>query len=620
MKARRLGEPLSAVGVSAAGFGTYNGKPYIYAVGSGKTCAMYVIDAEDGVCLKKMDLNGSSHTWGVSVAKDGTVYAGGDGYFYRYIPGSDEAENLGKPIEGETYFWNTTIDDQDRPYCGTYPNGKIFRFDPKSQSFENYGQMVEGEQYVRSIVWVKGKIYAGIGSHAHLIELDPETGAKREIPLPDGCEDAPFVYDLSAAYPKLFAFIKNVLHIYDLEENRWVGKLENAGSAVSPLDEQGNVYLAKDGVLCALHVETMEIKPTEVPCQGVRIWGMVELSADGFPGKTLISANASGYWLYNPITKQYKKTEVKLPGIPVGIQSLTTGKDGTIYIGGYFNGGFASYDPDKDAFTECKAFGQSENLIEYKGKLYAGVYPKARIYVYDKTKEWKMNENPKLAFTLENEGQDRPFGLADAGRYLAIGTVPNYGMLGGALTLYDAERDVHEVFRQLVWNQSIICLTYHNGIIYGGTSVYGGLGVKPTESEGKLFLFDINEKRKVWEGVPVPGQKAVSALCVGENGIIWGLTPGYLFRFEPSSRTFEHVEQLTDAPDWEKATHFWRGEFIQYDPSGYLVGNVRGKLFRYRLADGKTEFLEERIGLFARDLHGNAYFARGTELFQYRFD
>jgi hypothetical protein len=47
---------------------------------------------------------------------------------------------------------------------------------------------------------------------------------------------------------------------------------------------------------------------------------------------------------------------------------------------------------------------------------------------------------------------------------------------------------------------------------------------------------------------------------------------------------------------------------------------VRGKLFRYRLADGKTEFLEERIGLFARDLHGNAYFARGTELFQYRFD
>jgi streptogramin lyase len=58
---------------------------------------------------------------------------------------------------------------------------------PQKQSFENFGQLVDGEQYVRSIAAAGGKIYAGIGSHAHLVELDPETGEKREIPLPEGC-------------------------------------------------------------------------------------------------------------------------------------------------------------------------------------------------------------------------------------------------------------------------------------------------------------------------------------------------------------------------------------------------------------------------------------------------
>lgn len=620
MGARLLGEPLPVAGISAMDYGTYEGKAMIYAVASGKTCAMYMIDVESGECLRKMDLHGSSHTWGVSVAADGTVYAGGDGYFYRYIPGEDEAENLGRPIEGENYFWQTTVDEHGHPYCGTYPNGKVFRYEAKTKTFRDYGQIVDGENYVRSLSAANGKIYAGIGSKAHLIELDPQSGQKREIPLPEECQNSDFVYDLTAAYPKLFAYISNVLHVYDLEQGQWVARFEQTSSSVSAADEEGYVYLIYQGKLSRLHLETLELIQTDVQWGSAANLGWVELSSPDFPGKTLINMGSESYKLYNPVSGRSKEVKVELEGIPMGVQSLTAGSDGRIYIGGYFYGGFASYDPEKDQLTPCQRFGQTENMLEYKGKLYLGVYTGARIYEYDPNQAWEMNHNPALKFSLSDQGQDRPFAFADAGEYLAIGTVPGYGKLGGALTLYDPETDHYEVFRDVVPEQSVICLTHRDGIIFGGTSVWGGLGIKPTAEEAKLFLFDVKEKRKIWEGAPCPGEKAVSALCTDDQGFVWGLTRSSIFKFNPKTRVFELVQQWMSPPDWSKVPHFWRGEFIQFDPAGYLFGNFRNKLFRYDIAADRVEFFEEEVNLFARDRHGNAYYAKGTELYQYKFE
>lgn len=393
---RSLGEPLTIAGMFVAALGKYQGKSQIYAVSSGKTCAMYVIDLETGECLKKLDLEGSSHTWGI--------------------------------------------------------------------------------------------------------------------------------------------------YVYHVQQKRWVGKYEHTSKVISPADENGNVYLLQEGKLCSLNISTQDIEETNIACETSIHMDWIDLKNDEFTGKVLVIVEAESYLIYDPRTKKYKKIEVKLPGIPVSIRTLLTGSDGKIYMGGYFRGGFTTYDPMLGLFSECVSFGQTEGVAEYNKKLYLGVYPFARIYCYDMSKPWHHNINPELKFTLRDHDQDRPFAMIDAGRCLAIGTVPNYGTLGGALTLYDDTNDTHEVYTNLVDHQSIICFTESQGMLFGGTSIWGRLGIQPIETEGKLFMFDLYEKKKIWEGTPIARDTAISGLCTDSEGMIWGLTPSSIFKFDPSKKVVVHSQ------------------------------------------------------------------------------
>lgn len=617
-KTRLLGKPIHAVGISGAAHGMYNGRHYIYAVSSGEPCVMFVIDALTATCVKRMEMSGSSHNWGVSVTSDGTVYAGGDGIFYRYVPGSDSLESLGVAVKGENYFWLTTVDDQDYPYCGTFPNGKVFRYEPENGIFRDYGQMVEHEQYVRSIVFTNGKIYAGIGTTAHIIELDPHTGAKREIELPEECKAIKFVYHLSAVDTLLFALINGNVHIYDLAAEQWIGKLDNASGVISTPDAEGNIYFIQNGLLTRMNIHDLVPQPTTFERSSINNIAWIEYPGELFPGRSLISMNSAGFWIYNPATGHAQSFAVEMEGQPIGIQSLTTGADGTIHIGAYFLGGYASYHPQTDAFTPSKPFGQPENMLVYRDQLYLGVYTGGRIFRYDPAQPWQANVNPKLLFSLKEDGQDRPFALTSTNRYLVAGSVPAYGTLGGVLALYDPETEEKFVHKQLVQNQSVICLTSIGDMVFGGTSVYGGLGVRPSETQAYLFMFDTTTQQKVWEGAPVEGDLAVSAVCPDDKGNIWGLTPSSIFRFNPQTKTFEFIRELQEKPDYAKISQYWRCEFIEYDVSGCLYGNFRNKLFRYHIADDQFDVLEEKVGLFTRDLEGNLYFARATELYQYK--
>src|SRR5690606_1781157 len=133
---------------------------------------------------------------------------------------------------------------------------------------------------------------------------------------------------------------------------------------VSKADEHGHVYFTQDQQLCYLDVETMEVTSTGIRCGGVSNLSWLDLELEEFSGRTLVSANSGGYWLYHPSSGRHKGVKVELAGIPVAIQSLTTGADDTIYIGGYFRGGLATYSTTNDEFTDCQPFGQTENMLE----------------------------------------------------------------------------------------------------------------------------------------------------------------------------------------------------------------------------------------------------------------
>lgn len=621
-----LGKPIHSISILAAAYKTASYQDArIYAVSSGETCLFYDIDLSRGVCERTFAMPGSAHCWGVAIGADGAVYATGDGYLYRYSPRDGTFESLGMPIAGENYFFKLRTAPDGRLYGGTYPNGKVYEYDPATKRFRDFGQMAPGQSYVRGLALHEGNLYIGVGVQtAQVIEYDMVTGAKRDLALPAHFADDKFIYDVDVAYPLLFVRTgaSQRLAVYDLREDRWVREWDGANGWDVLADPRGtSVYAIKDKTMHVYDTAAGELRATGFhvgePANGL---GWIGEDADGrFAGCVIGIRRGGGIWIYNPVTGEATEVRIALTEQPTKIRALTCGPDGAICIGGYFAGGFARYEPADGSMAEYKGISQIDGFAVSDERIYIGAYPYANLFAYEPGAAWEYGRNPRLLFSLAEHRQDRPFELAMAGKELAVGTYPEYGRLGGALSLYDPDSGKLEVYDQLIDRQCIVALAYRDGVLYGGTSVWGSLGLKPEAAEAVLFAWDTAERRLLWQTVPVPGERAVASLAFDGEGTLWGVTGGLLFRFDAAMRRTTDVRRLF-AYDWDDITHFVHTSRLELDPSGrYLVGVLNNTLFRYELATGAVTTHMEGVAYLALDRAGNAYSARAEKLYRYTF-
>ncbi len=623
---REIGTVLNSVSVPAADYGKGpNGEDWVYAVANGSPAVFNVLDAKTGERVASFPLEGASGAWGVTVDPMGNVYIGtnSSASLFKYVPGADHVENLGNPIPGESFLWRLKSDEDGRIYGGTFPSGKVFQYDPDTNEFRDYGQVKEGQQYARGLDVYKDKLYVGLGTQgANLFEVDIHTGKKVEIPLPEKYAKATYVYDIDVIGNKMFARAtgsSNTILVFDLKTMKIVDEIDGAnGLDVSEPGPRNLVYFIKNEQLYSYDLNSLKLTPTGFDnLFSARDFGWAKFETKEFPGKTLVSIAWDGKIRhYNPITGNTRILQGQLSGQPVSIQSLTQGPNGNIFIGGYLSGGLAQYDYKTGQVTENKGLGQIEGMIAHQNRLYMGIYPGGFLYSYDPSENYEMDINPVEHFGLKSEGQDRPFALASAGDLLAIGTVPDYGLLGGALTIFNPATNDYTLHRNIVENQSVISLAYRNGLLYGGTSVWGGLGIVPTEEEAKLFVYNMQTGEKQFETIPVPGEKAISALTLDKDGNLWGLTSGILFKYDTTTNQVVKTKELYQV-DWNSISHLWREGFLQFADDGFLYGQARGDIFRVNPDTLDHEVLAEDTKLFAMDPDGNIYFARGTKLYQY---
>jgi hypothetical protein len=120
----------------------------------------------------------------------------------------------------------------------------------------------------------------------------------------------------------------------------------------------------------------------------------------------------------------------------------------------YPGGNGAVFDPKTNQSTGF-LLGQAEGIISVGNKVYYGIYPGGDIYEVDIT-GGKMSD-PKLLFKIESD-QDRPYKMEYADGKLIIGTIPDYGKLGGALTIYDIATGDKQVYRDIIKDHSIVGL------------------------------------------------------------------------------------------------------------------------------------------------------------------
>jgi hypothetical protein len=128
-----------------------------------------------------------------------------------------------------------------------------------------------------------------------------------------------------------------------------------------------------------------------------------------------------------------------------------------------------------------------------------------------------------------------------------IGGYPDYGLLGGAISVYDPKKNEKRVYRHVIQNQSIASLAYIDKLhlIAAGSSVRGGTGTRAIEKEARLILWDPKEEKKTFETVPVAGAKTILSLAVGANGMLYGITDNEkIFVFDPERMEVKRILDL----------------------------------------------------------------------------
>lgn len=600
-----------------------SGKLLLYTVVRGEPAHLLGYDATTKELILDEPLPKSDGAWDMTFSSDGWLYVpGASGFLFRHKPGTKTVENLGLVLPGETYVWNLTAGKDGEVFGATYPGCRVFSFKPgKGFTDVGKGPLTEGENYVRSLAYYPrtNKLYAGVGSHAHLVELDPVTGAKKEL-LPEKYDDKEFVYGLEIVTGKkggdrllcLLTRGSSVL-VYNLKTGKFEQEIMEMDLKTVAPEARGNrvFYTAKEQLWQAdLHKKTFT--PTQIGATGGSANAMYWTEND----ELYILTAMANFVSYNKRNGKLSTQKLKIPRQPIPINAIMLGPDQKVWMGGYLAGGHATFDPVTGKTTELEGLDQTEGMAVQGNKIYFGIYPKGRFYVYDTRQAWdKQKDNPRFLGQIHDQSRSFAVLSLEAQQKMIFGMVPEYGMLGGHLVEYDVVKDTLISFGEVIPKHSIVSLLKDGNNVLGATSVSGGLGVKPSEPEAKLFGWDVKQQKKTFEYVPVQGAMAITGLINGPGRKIWGVADGTLFLFDPVTKQITGTKKLFDVPPVR--SHVWRSVFLSVHPNGMVYGTGNNQLFRIDPVSMEVTYLDGNASLMVMDRTGIIYFRRGTELIRY---
>ncbi|NYE69517.1 Ig-like domain-containing protein [Microlunatus parietis] len=620
-----LGPLIRSVAVFDSAYGVENGRDVLYTTVTGSPATFQVIDLDSHTLLRTIPLPGAADSWSHAVDHDGSVIISGGGHLFRYQPSDATVRDLGR-APGASVLYGVSPDGAGNVYAGTYPDGKVIKYDSAAGTFTDFGSVVPGQDYVRGLAYHRGTVYAGVGITGSLWSIDPGTGAKTEIPLPARPEfdpaRPPSIYSLNTAGDLLFVQLSdvNLLLIYDTVAGAWLDTAvsQYRGLYTSP-ERDGKTFLVAGGRLRSFDLATHELVDTGIAFGTyLRHSAWVDVSATNpeLPGLSLVTVQYGGAVSFlNPQTGRVISKPSILEGSPITLQTLERGPDDRLYASGYPGGTGARFDPEGGGLTNF-ALGQSEGMATLGDSLYLGNYPGAIMHELDTTKPLGAGTNPRQAHDIGDD-QDRPFAITAGDGKLFVGTIPTYGALGGAVTIKDGA--VWSTYRNVVPGQSVMSLAYRDGKLYGSTTVWGGLGIEPTETVARVFVFDVATRTVEKIITPeLPGAvtaKAIGALSFGPDGLLWGAAWGTIFALDPATLEVVRSREIV-ATDWN-FNHLWRPIQLRWAADGLLYTTLGGNLTVVEPRSLKSRTLAA-TALMTLAANGDVYYADGPDLIRIR--
>lgn len=298
---------------------------------------------------------------------------------------------------------------------------------------------------------------------------------------------------------------------------------------------------------------------------------------------------------------------------PIIVQKLFNGPD-TMYASGYMVG-LAPFDAESGEIAETYQEGQFESSAVRGDKMLLGAYGYALLKEFDPA-TGAFTE----IYSLREEGQDRPFGLdydpVTDRSFMA--SVPYYGSHQGALTMHDFATGETKVFKEeIVPNQAFIDVLHHDGLVYLGTTIDGGLGGEPSgETDAHFVVWDPKTEQVVHDIIPVAGDEGVTGLMVGPDGLIWGVSEDTVFKYDPAQGKIVYSEKLLG--NRYGSSTVWAWAYLAIGSDGNVYGTNRSSLFKIdadtmqysRIVDGTGNYL-------VADDNGDVFFSSSAYLFKY---
>lgn len=567
-----------------------NGENEAYFVTNGKPGTFFVVDGETGKLKFQEVIPSTIATWAMTLDSEKNVYFSGteDGILYRYLPVEKRIEKLGFN-QTDNWVWDLEAID-DKIYGATFNNltdGKVFEYNITTGEFRNYGVVDDGQNYIRGIAVDNQYIYASLGATAKLFRIDRATGEKTEIHVPGYSGTTGIMADVYVHGGKLFVSVSTVnIVVMDLETLEVEASFQQSAMISEPAPYNPNLiyfkYLTKFYQYdIAAKAVTEVVLPFPVPDTGrVKDFAWIQMNSGEKAGQTVLAmlTQYGEYILIDPTDKWMQFIELEIDAQPVNVQSMETGFDGRLYLGGYQRG-MSVYNPVTSTIdVSISSFAQPEGIGFLNNKVYYGTYVSAIMYSYDPTKEVELNINPKLEFDTQH--QDRPFAITSGENKLFVGTVADYGFLEGALLIYDEAANTWTQYDHVIENQSIISLAYKDGLLYGSTSVWGGLGVDPSEPEAKMFVWDVAQGKKMDEFTlddllidETP--RMIGGLKFGPDGLLWGVVDGTIFAMDVETKSI--VKSKMIQPSMYNSSKVLPYE-LDFAPDGLLYTTLSRKL------------------------------------------
>lgn len=459
--------------------------------------------------------------WAFILGPDRKVYVGttGHGSILCLDPAKPEEglKLIGRPSETETYIWQFCVGRKDGKIYGcTYGNAKLVSYDPKTGELEDLGRMDETQDYARTIAaGPNGKIYTGIGMAVpDLVVYDPETREHRSVLLPDGRK------------------VQGYVSVWNGADGHAYASIGGEGGGTFRLDDEALVP-----------VDPGEAAQAPLKLRDGRLIQDLQYTNDG-----------GSFVVHDPATGENRTVEYRYRGAGSVLFMCAPGPDGCIYGSTAMPMELFRYDPRQNRTEHLGQLGGGEvySMLAYGGRLYCCCYSPGDIMVYDPTKPWNFGTGPEnnprdLGALGDGHCRPRQTILGPDDRLYVVSYAP-YGQLGGAMAVFDPRQDkVVENYRHLIRDQSLCALAYEpqSGLIFGGSSIIGGGGSRPSQKEAKFFAFDPQAKELVMERTLEPGCTTIPAmLAVDGKVFVTSNASSNFFVYDPAEGKMVHTGTL----------------------------------------------------------------------------